>query len=370
MTDNTYLTIHTLTALPWHNLNRDDRGLPKQVREGGKARGRLSSQALKRAARVAFELASHADGGSARSRELATEVIRRAESLAVAQSVDFDADAAMKAATKVIKSLAANAKESAEPTDDGVDKAAADTTMTWLSGGEMDELAAELVRGSGKISAADVVKSTTGSLAIAAFGRMFAAQPDLQTEAAVAVGPATTTHPITIEVDYFTTVDDLAEGGGAGHLGQAFYTTGVYYRSVTIDKTQLRKTWTALNQPDASERLALLVRSLILALPTGKDTSTAAHTQPALILVEEQAHRVAYEFHEPVKAGVDGGYLTGSIQRLFDQASAARAFDVDEFGATWLSGTSITANPAEVGFAHKAASLPELITAITEWIMK
>ena len=68
MTEKNYLTIHSLTALPWHNLNRDDRGLPKQVREGGKTRGRLSSQSLKRAIRVAYELDSFTDGTKAATR--------------------------------------------------------------------------------------------------------------------------------------------------------------------------------------------------------------------------------------------------------------------------------------------------------------
>ena len=373
MTEKNFLTIHSLTALPWHNLNRDDRGLPKQVREGGKARGRLSSQALKRAIRVAYELESFGDGtGSLRSRELHTEVVRRAAVIAEKSGVPFDEKEARKAAAKIVKSLTANDKDTTEA--EGSDKEAAGDTSTWLSGEEIDALAGALAAGGGPILASDVIASRTGSLSIAAFGRMFAAQSNLQTEAAIAVGPATTTHPITVEVDYFTTVDDLDDlddlgDGGADHIGQAFYTSGIYYRSVTVDKKQLRDSWTGWESPDANDRLALLIRSIINTLPTGKDNSSAPNTKPALIIAELQAHRIAYEFHEPVTAGADGGYLTGSIDRLISQAAAARDFDPLEFGETIVSGTAATTGDrVTVPFDHKTGTMPELVEQVVEWL--
>lgn len=376
MPDNNFLTLHSLTALPWHNLNRDDRGLPKQVREGGKARGRLSSQSLKRAIRVAYELGSFADGtGSTRSRELPAEIVRRAAILAATAGTAFDEKQALKTASKVVKSLTAKSADSADSAGSAdsasavnSDKEAAGDTITWLSSEEIGSLATAIAAGGGPIEAKVVIASRTGSLSIAAFGRMFAAQNNLQTEAAIAVGPATTTHPITIEVDYFTTVDDLGEGG-AGHLGQAFYTTGVYYRSVTIDKKQLRESWTGWDSPDVDKRLTLLVRSILTALPTGKDNSSAPNTKPALIFAEVQAHRTAYEFHEPVKADSDGGYLTGSLDRLIGQAAAAREFDPAEFGDTFVSGTAAVHTDAlTIPFAHTTGNLPELITQVVAWL--
>lgn len=366
MTENNFLTIHSLTALPWHNLNRDDRGLPKQVREGGKARGRLSSQSLKRAIRVAYELESFTDGtGSLRSRELHTEIVRRAAIIAAKAGTPFDEKKAGKAAAKVVKSLTANEKDTADTEASGTD---AGDTITWLSGEEIDALAGVLAAGGGPILASDIVSSSTGSLSIAAFGRMFAAQSNLQTEAAIAVGPATTTHPITVEVDYFTTVDDLG-AGGAGHLGQAFYTSGVYYRSVTIDRKQLRDSWTGWDSPDANARLDLLVRSLVTALPTGKDNSSAPNTKPALVIAEVQAHRSAYEFHEPVMADSDGGYLNASIERLIRQAAAARDFDPDEFGDTIVSGTvAASGEGVNVPFEHNTGNLPELVGQVVAWL--
>jgi CRISPR system Cascade subunit CasC len=369
MIASNYLTIHSLTALPWHNLNRDDRGLPKQVREGGKVRGRLSSQSLKRAIRVAYELESLNEGtGSLRSRELPKEIVRRAGLLAENAGTPFDDEVALKAATKVVKSLTANDNDAADT--DGPSKEASSDTITWLSAEEIDALAESLASGGGELHAADKVARQTGSLGIAAFGRMFAAQPNLQTEAGIAVGPATTTHPIMIDVDYFTTVDDLGEAG-AGHLGQAFYTSGIYYRSITIDKKQLRASWTGWDNADVDERLSLLIHSLVTALPRGKDNSSAPNTKPALIIAEVQAHRTAYEFHEPVKAGADGGYLAGSTARLLDQAKQARDFDPTEFGDTFISGTSaVSETGLTVPFEHTSGNLPELVAQVVGWLRR
>ncbi len=61
------------------NLNRDDLGAPKTCVFGGVARARISSQCLKRSIRrseifrTAFE-----GGGAVRTRDLITEIARRA----------------------------------------------------------------------------------------------------------------------------------------------------------------------------------------------------------------------------------------------------------------------------------------------------
>ena len=49
-----FITVHILRALPMHNLNRDQNGLPKSQFDGGIQRARLSSQSIKRPARIAF----------------------------------------------------------------------------------------------------------------------------------------------------------------------------------------------------------------------------------------------------------------------------------------------------------------------------
>jgi CRISPR system Cascade subunit CasC len=49
-----YLDLHILQTVPPANLNRDDTGSPKTAVYGGARRARVSSQAWKRATRLAF----------------------------------------------------------------------------------------------------------------------------------------------------------------------------------------------------------------------------------------------------------------------------------------------------------------------------
>src|SRR5690554_1122728 len=54
MMSRTILDIHILQTVPPSNLNRDDTGSPKTAVYGGVRRSRVSSQAWKRATRLAF----------------------------------------------------------------------------------------------------------------------------------------------------------------------------------------------------------------------------------------------------------------------------------------------------------------------------
>lgn len=50
----TFLDVHVLQTVPPSNINRDDSGSPKTATYGGTLRARVSSQAWKRAVRLAF----------------------------------------------------------------------------------------------------------------------------------------------------------------------------------------------------------------------------------------------------------------------------------------------------------------------------
>lgn len=366
-----YLTIHSLTALPWHNLNRDDRGLPKSMREGGYQRGMLSAQSLKRAARINFESSIPTAEGSIRSRKLDEEAVKNAKSLAQKRGSGFDETNALKEAKSLIKKLTASDPKEKLTASDPEEKLTASErkekdakdTITWLSREEFGALVDSLAKSGGQTSDDPVTDDgKTASLAIAAFGRMFTKRPTANVEAAISVGPAVTTHPISIEIDYFTAVDDLAHDSkqtGSGYLGQNYYTSGVYFRSFTIDRGQLRRNWTGWDAPNAEERLQRLVEALIISLPSGKTNTTAPLSLPTFILAEQQTHRFTYQFHTPVRIDEDGGYLEGSINRLIEQAEFARKFDPSVLGNAFVVDSSVTNHelpfPAESGNINKLA---------------
>ncbi|MDO4665071.1 MAG: type I-E CRISPR-associated protein Cas7/Cse4/CasC [Actinomycetaceae bacterium] len=347
-----HLTLHILASLPWNNLNRDDTGTPKRMRQGGSIRGLLSSQSIKRAARVDYE--NRSLDVSCRSVNVVDKVLERALEI----SPSLDEKSARKDAENLVGSLSKGEKG----------KAGGKRVSGWLSSEELETVANIVAE---KSSETEFIHGhKTGSLAIAAFGRMFAAAPGNNTEAAIAVSPAVSTHPVAIETDYFTTVDDFpneTQGAGASHLGIASYTSGTFYRTVTIDRNQLKESWSGLTAPDAAEKLGLLLDALIYKLPKGKKNSTAPYTMPLLVLAEEQKYRMAYDFETPVKVGDEGGYTEASIKRIIAQRKAALQFDPDAFaGVTALAGT---ADPELLDeFNIPVSTKQDLIDQVVQWI--
>ncbi|NTW39270.1 MAG: type I-E CRISPR-associated protein Cas7/Cse4/CasC [Cellulomonadaceae bacterium] len=366
-----YLTLHVLSALPWHNLNRDERGMPKTLTQGGVSRAMLSSQSLKRAARLAYE--QSVSDASYRSAGHAHQLVAdRVAAIAVRDGKPVpDPDKTSKAAREAVSLLVK--KAAAEGAETRADK----DTNVWLSEDEIDLLAhAVLAETSAKDAAKQVGDGgATASLAIAAFGRMFAASPHQQTVAAIAVSPATTTHAMIFETDYFTVVDDLNElyaeaaaAKGASFLDSAHYTSGVYYRAITIDRDQLRRSWSSFADPAAAGRVRALVRSLVLALPSGKAASSAPYTKPLLVLAEEQTTRTAYEFDTPVTPDTDGGYKRRSVEALIAQRADALAFDPAGFGPATAAGTQI----AQLTFDENVTTgnLDTVVDHVERWLFR
>lgn len=350
------LTIHIINELPWSNLNRDDTGMPKRLRQGGKQRGMLSSQSIKRGARADYEAKSL--DITVRSVNLGALVAERAQEI----NPDLDPKAAKKLADRLIGTLTKKEAKSAAAGEDDSNRSA------WLSSEEIETAAHAVAQ---ELDKADFVgEGKSGSLAIAGFGRMFAARPELQTEAAIAVSPAVSTHETVIETDYFSTVDDSPnknQGKGASYLGIASYINGVFYRSVTIDKEQLKTSWTGYGQPDAAEKLEQFVTSLIYGMPRGKEKSTAPYTAPALVLIETQDYRVAYDFETPVIPDPEGGFLAATLRRLKEERAAALNFDPENFGDPMA--VAGTARDLEQ-FGLEVLNRPELARKVTEWILR
>ncbi|MFE6966733.1 type I-E CRISPR-associated protein Cas7/Cse4/CasC [Agromyces sp. NPDC057679] len=396
-----FLTVHQLIALPHHNRNRDDRNAPKSLLEGGVNRGVLSSQSQKRAARIRYEETA-AQVASKRSRHLAKEIAGRAEDLAAHVGAELDTAAAEQAAKSLIAKLVKNtasadaalaaAEKTARDTHERripegadadmymaeFDAAAAskraaveakrgerDETALWISDEELELAAVAIARGETP-DAADIFTAATGSLAIAAFGRMFTNQPDASTEAAIAVSPAVTTHPINIGFDTFTTIDDLASNGAA-HWSHTSHTTGVYYRTQTIDRKQLRRSWSGIDRDGARTLLDVFVRALVETVPQGRKNSSAAETRPAVILAEQQAYRFGYQFETPVQPLPTGGYLAPSIDELFEQAAQARDYDPDAIGPSFISGTKAAAAPELAGAGR--GGIRQLTDFIVDWVL-
>lgn len=345
-----FLNVHILQTIPFGNLNRDDAGSPKSVIYGGTNRARLSSQSLKRAARSHFEAVSIADMTTRTKfagQHLANLVDKMIKDKGIELS-DVMSDKVKKLCLSEIKKLThkdkkANSQDEKDKHDakkeSGEEPA---DTLVWLAEHEIITLATKIVNDvssdSSNVDYSGWVQSSTSSLTIASFGRMFAAAPDVQTEAAIQVAHAFTTHAAVTEVDYFTAVDDMREGflndKGSGHLDLAEFTSGVFYRYFNIDRTQLKENWSDIAQKDAHDRLIELFTSMALSLPSGKTNATAPHTLPNYILLEESAYPVSYaDAFESSISEQNNGFAAASRERLLDYQKRARLAMPSIFGA-------------------------------------
>lgn len=367
------ITLHIVNDIPWSNLNRDDTGTPKRTVLGGVERGLLSSQSLKRAARKDFEerIVKRPTGldDSYRSRNLPLIVSQRAAKLIRKTGGDPDEKKLLRSASSVIKKLTGK--------EGGKD------TITWMSAEELETLASvladdttadQIVALAEKKNASEAFaqfigeRGVTGSLAIAAFGRMFANATSFQTEAAVAVSPAISTHGSFIETDYFIAADDFQNyeedlgGAGAAHLGVALYTSGIFYRTVTIDIDELWFNWTGRDSESYRELLTQFFKSLIYTLPTGKKNSTAPYSEPLLVIAEQQSYRSAYSISAPITEPDENGYRGETVASIQKQFDLARRISESNYGDYRVSGVMVD------DFEEPASSMEDLIKTAISWM--
>ncbi len=310
-----FLQIHMLTSYPPSNLNRDDLGRPKTAVMGGVTRLRVSSQSLKRAWRKSeiFENAVKKDHIGTRTKEMGMDVYKSLMASGVEEEQAREWAGAIagefgkpKRVTKkepfgdlFIEQLAHFTPEERAAIDRLVEN------MIETKQGPTDEDLALLQK---EHTAADV----------ALFGRMLAAAPAFNTEAAAQVAHAITVHKVAVEDDFFTAVDDLnigEEDMGAGHMGETEFGAGLFYLYMCIDCESLVGNLMG-NQELAGTALTSLVEAAAKVAPTGKQNSFASRAYASYILAEagsQQPRSLSVAF---LKAARGEDLLSGAIDKL------------------------------------------------------
>jgi len=309
----TFVQLHFLTVYPPSNPNRDDTGRPKTAVYGGAHRLRLSSQSLKRAARLSPAMSEALKGNMGeRTQRLGDEV----KSYLHDQGADDDTsqDIAKKVA-EVFGKIDAKSK-------DGVrirqlafispdERKAAMELASKALGGE--SLASEV-----KQRRNQILRTADGAVDLAMFGRMLADAPEFNREAAVQVSHAITTHRAEVEGDYYTAADDLklpSEDMGASFVGEAGFGSGVYYLYVCIDIARLVDNL-AGDRALATKAVQAVTEAFATSSPSGKCNSFGHHTCASFIRAEvgsQQPRSLATAFLKPVAAK---DLLKASIQEL------------------------------------------------------
>jgi len=304
-----FIQLHLLTSYPPANLNRDDLGRPKTAMMGGEPRLRVSSQSLKRAWRKSdvFENALKGHVGT-RTKSMGQEVFKALTEKGVSEKKATEWAKSVAAVFGKLKKDSLDIEQLAHFSPE--EEAAIDELVATIaergSGPEADEL--KLLRK--QHSAAD----------IALFGRMLAASPAFNTEAACQVAHAISVHKVAVEDDFFTAVDDLNSGEedlGAGHMGETEFAAGLFYQYVCIDRNLLAEN---LGGDGAltDKTLAALIEAAATVSPTGKQNSFASRARASYILCElgdQQPRSLSAAFLKPV-AGTD--MLNSAIDSLED----------------------------------------------------
>jgi CRISPR system Cascade subunit CasC len=178
---------------------------------------------------------------------------------------------------------------------------------------ELDTLAKELFK---------ELKDRTSAPDIALFGRMLAEKPELNIDAACQVAHAISTHRVSMDMDFFTAVDDLTrdDEAGAGMMGITAFNSACFYRYARIDWDLLVKNLGG-DKDLARKTIEGFLRAAALAIPTGKQNSFAAQNPPDFMLgvvrKDGQSWSLANAFETPVKPNKsEGGLLPASIEKL------------------------------------------------------
>jgi CRISPR system Cascade subunit CasC len=316
-----FVELHMIQNFAPANLNRDDTNNPKDCEFGGVRRARISSQCLKRAIRTSpiFAETTGIDAGTRTkwliNRRLRPELVKAGKSEEEATAI------LEKFVPKYASKLDEKSKE---------DKKTA--VLLYLSQAEIDSIVQALLDNWTDLSDDKAVdglvktlvkkhKGQTSAPDIALFGRMLAEKPELGLEAACQVAHAISTHRVTMEMDFYTAVDDLnpEDTAGAGMMGFTGFDSACFYRYARIDWDQLLEN---LNGDASLARRSVegFLRAAVAAVPSGKQNSFAANNPPNLLLAvvrrDGMGWSLANAFERPVRARSEEGLVAPSVAAL------------------------------------------------------
>lgn len=299
------IEFHILQSFPVACLNRDDVGSPKICMIGGVERLRVSSQCWKRAVRQELHEMGFALG--VRTKKVKELLLK----------------------TLLEKGYEGKEVELAAET---IASALSSDTLLFMTDKEYEILARYAI---GKafdvkdIKLAEIAKmiknakvGSLNGLDIALFGRMVAKAHVMSVEAAASFAHAISTHEASVELDFFTAMDDLneveEEGMRSAHMGTNEFGSATYYRYISLRLDKVAETLGI--EGDAKALRAVLeafVKALYVAVPQARQAtmSAACPWAYAKVLVRH-GQRMQCALDKPVRAERGGGYLAPSIALL------------------------------------------------------
>ncbi|MDY0050431.1 MAG: type I-E CRISPR-associated protein Cas7/Cse4/CasC, partial [Halothiobacillaceae bacterium] len=289
----TLIEVHVLQNFAPSNLNRDDTGAPKDAFFGGTRRARVSSQCDKRAVRQFFD--EKVREGVFSADELAVRTKRVYQAIVDALAGKRDSAETLAKAEIALSYVKLKSAEGGKT-----------QYLLFLGRREIAELATtidecwdqivaaedsdeEKPKGKAKKAAAKsapkevqarIESAFNGGKAVdvALFGRMLADMPEKNQNAACQVSHAISTHAVEREFDFYTAVDDLKpeDTAGADMMGTVEFNSACYYRYAVVDWAKLVENLQD-DEELAAKGLRTFLQGFVVAEPTGKQNSFAAH---------------------------------------------------------------------------------------------
>lgn len=344
-----FVEVHVLQNFALSNLNRDDTGAPKDCEFGGYRRARVSSQSIKRSIRTYFR-----DHGLLAPENLSVRTKHVAQELAHRLSVEGrDSADALRVARAAMTSISFKLKEKDKSEyllfvgNSELAAVAGVCNRYWdqlLTMGRSQEgsgttEAAATGEGRGRKSKKEAMPPELKAMVdellacldggqaadLALFGRMIADKPEKNVDAATQVAHAFSTNRVAMEFDFYTAVDDIPDydpeaGQGAGMMGTVQYNSSCYYRYANLDLEQLLSNLNG-NVDLARSALKAFLEASVFAVPTGKQTGSAAQNPPSFVVVVVRKGglwSLANAFVKPVRPNGGGDLVENSVKALVD----------------------------------------------------
>lgn len=334
----TIVEIHALQNFAPSNLNRDDTGAPKDAFFGGTRRARVSSQCLKRAVRQHF--AGLVEQKALASDDLACRTKRVLDALT--KSLFEKGRPVAEAAEKAQLALAAIELPVKE---DGksqyllflgrreISNIADIIHEKWDSITAVEAAPAEGKKpGKAKKQAAmsadpelkkalEKVFDGGKAVDVALFGRMLADMPGKNQNAACQVAHGISTHSVEREFDFYTAVDDLKpeDTAGADMMGTVEFNSACFYRYAVVDWEKLMENLQADTEL-AVKGLRAFLEGFVVAEPTGKQNTFAAHNPPDFVAVSVRRNtaprNLANAFETAIRVKRDESLTRKSAEKL------------------------------------------------------
>lgn len=352
----TMIEIHALQNFAPSNLNRDDTGAPKDALFGGTRRARVSSQCLKRSVREYFKMKVEEreflpENLGQRTKRLLDEVMK----LLVKEDRNQT-----EARNRIRLAMLAGAGIWIAPNDAESNEDEKSEYLMFLGAKEIASLSAiinerwdlekweaieeALKKSSAKEKKKEAAKKASKELKesfslilnggkavdVALFGRMLADMPEKNQNAACQVAHAISTHSVEREFDFYTAVDDLKpeDTAGADMMGTVEFNSACFYRYAVVDWDKL----VANLQNDtelATKGLRTFLEGFVVAEPTGKQNTFAAHNPPEFVTISVRHNttprNLANAFETAVRAKKDESLTRKSAEVLAKKAKSLHA---------------------------------------------